>query len=237
MNRYKVLIIDDHPVVCEGLTAIFAKWPGFQSSSCESVEELRKLIVQGKRYDLYILDLDFPHADAFSIMAQLRRDIQDARIIVYTMHEEPWILSKLDSTLIDGFLSKNAKIDEFKKAVDSVLGGVKFFTESYCKVKECIGVRSGKGTSIDLSDRERQVLEYLSKGFSTNEIASFSNLSSYTIKTYRRRLMRKLQARNVAELVTKGNEFIKNYNDISVETETNVVSLEGDEPVAKEMDM
>lgn len=49
--------------------------------------------------------------------------------------------------------------------------------------------------------------------------------------------MRKLQARNVAELVTKGNEFIKNYNDISVETETNVVSLEGDEPVAKEMDM
>lgn len=56
-------------------------------------------------------------------MAQLRRDIQDARIIVYTMHEEPWILSKLDSTLIDGFLSKNAKIDEFKKAVDSVLGG------------------------------------------------------------------------------------------------------------------
>lgn len=104
-------------------------------------------------------------------------------------------------------------------------------------MKECIGVRSGKGTSIDLSDRERQVLEYLSKGFSTNEIASFSNLSSYTIKTYRRRLMRKLQARNVAELVTKGNEFIKNYNDISVETETNVVSLEGDEPVAKEMDM
>lgn len=67
-------------------------------------------------YNMYILDLEFPQADGFSVLRMLRDKAPDSRILIYTMHEEPWMLAKLIDADIDGLVSKNADLSELQKA-------------------------------------------------------------------------------------------------------------------------
>lgn len=79
---------------------------------------------------MYILDLEFPQADGFSVLRMLRDKAPDSRILIYTMHEEPWMLAKLIDADIDGLVSKNADLSELQKRF--LLCGVEKLISTRC---------------------------------------------------------------------------------------------------------
>lgn len=207
-ESYRILAVDDHPVVLEGIRLVVTRIEGVQCAGLTNITDL-KLTLSNEDYDMYILDLEFPDTDGFCVINAIRDAKPESRIMIYTMHEEPWVLAKLLDLEIDGVISKNAGIEELCKAVNVIKNGGSYFNQAFLDLtkKRKMAVPS-KGNIFELSEREIEVLRYLSEGMSTNQIAGAMFLSKNTIQTYRKRLMAKLKAKNVAELVMKGKDLL-----------------------------
>ena len=120
--------------------------------------------------------------------------------------EEPWIIAKLSTLNINGAVSKNASTSELRDAISTLKNGTRYFSNVFSELDK------EKQNTLpyalpELSRREKEVLAYLSQGLSTSEISQLLFLSINTIQTYRKRLMEKLEAKNVAELVYKGKSL------------------------------
>lgn len=207
-ESYRILAVDDHPVVLEGIRLVVTRIEGVQCTGLTNTTDLKQALLS-EDYDMYILDLEFPDTDGFCVINAIRDAKPESRIIIYTMHEEPWVLAKLLDLEIDGVISKCAGTEELCKAVNVVRSGGTYFNRAFLDLtkKRKMAVPSN-GNIFELSERETEVLRYLSKGMSTNQIAETMFLSKNTIQTYRKRLMVKLKAKNVAELVMKGKDLL-----------------------------
>ena len=100
----EILVVDDHPIVLEGIKKIASALEGVKCDGIMEVEQLEHYFSARSPYNMYILDLEFPQADGFSVLRMLRDKAPDSRILIYTMHEEPWMLAKLIDADIDGLV-------------------------------------------------------------------------------------------------------------------------------------
>lgn len=206
---YHILAVDDHPVVLAGICMLANRLKNVVCEGLSNIEQLKTEKAE-KVYDLYILDLEFPDADGFTLVHTLRSQHPHCHILVYTMHEEPWVLAKLVNLNIQGVVSKHADAHELLEAIETIRQGETHFNSAFLAIatQKPQVIPSSEGNSFKLSTREREILSYLIQGFSSSEIAQQICLSINTIQTYRKRLMTKLKARNVAELVIKGKDML-----------------------------
>lgn len=206
---YHILAVDDHPIVLEGIRLLANRLNGVVCETLNDVELFKKESSE-KAYDLYILDLEFPDTDGFTLIHTIQRQHPQCHILVYTMHEEPWVLAKLVHLDINGVVSKQANASELLQAIQTIRDGGTFFNQTFLEIihQKVPNIPSSEGNSFKLSSREKEVLRYLIQGYSSSEIAQKIFLSINTVQTYRKRLMTKLKSRNVAELVIKGKDLI-----------------------------
>lgn len=127
----EILVVDDHPIVLEGIKKIASALEGVKCDGIMEVEQLEHYFSVRSPYNMYILDLEFPQADGFSVLRMLRDKAPDSRILIYTMHEEPWMLAKLIDADIDGLVSKNADLSELQKAISTLRSGETYFNEVF----------------------------------------------------------------------------------------------------------
>ena len=163
----EILVVDDHPIVLEGIKKIASALEGVKCDGIMEVEQLEHYFSVRSPYNMYILDLEFPQADGFSVLRMLRDKAPDSRILIYTMHEEPWMLAKLIDADIDGLVSKNADLSELQKAISTLRSGETYFNEVFLDMirhgKEFYICTENKGPN--LSSREKEILAYIVKGF------------------------------------------------------------------------
>ena len=194
-ETYRILVIDDHPIVAEGIIALASQLEGVTCKGATCAKDVEQLTLK-ERFDLCIIDLELPDMNGFQLISHLHSQIPECGILIYTMHEEPWIIAKLSTLNINGAVSKNASTSELRDAISNV------FSELDKEKQNTL-----PHALPELSRREKEVLAYLSQGLSTSEISQLLFLSINTIQTYRKRLMEKLEAKNVAELVYKGKSL------------------------------
>ncbi len=206
---FHILAVDDHPIVLEGILTILNQQ---ESLTCSGISDISKLpsLLNRSRFDMYLLDLEYPQCDGIALIQQIRKVDPKGRILIYSMHDEPWVLAKLCNLNINGFVVKNAPTRQLVAAIDSIRNGQDFFTPDiyeFIHKKDTLHIPHN-GNIFDLSEREIEVLKYLAQGYSTEKIAEKLFLSKNTIQTYRKRLMIKLQAKNVAEAIMKGKDWL-----------------------------
>lgn len=204
-NLYRILIVDDHPIVTDGVEQLLRTHIKAQYTQTNNLTALTELITNSK-FDLCICDLEFPGAKGFGLLQTIHKYLPQCPILIYTMHEEPWIISKLaESKLrhyIAGAISKHDDLQELILAVESIRNGKEYFSQAFhllMRRHHCTNSQPYR----DLSERETEVLTLLMKGLSTKEIAGHMRLSINTIQTYRKRLFDKINAKNAVELVSK----------------------------------
>ena len=203
-----ILIVDDHPIVREGLAVVLSRFMGeeVQCIQCDSVERLTSMLNHDIRHDLYILDLEFPKSDIFPVLGRICRQLPDSKILIYSMHDDAWILSHIDPSMIDGFVSKGESMDILLEAIKKISEGGEAFSEAFMEARgTCI---SSPDDDVVITEREKQVLFYLSKGYTTQEIAEKLHISYFTAKTHRNNLAKKLHAKNAIEIVMKGKKYL-----------------------------
>lgn len=197
-----ILIVDDHIIVSSMLRKIMSDIPVVGASSIAGSASEALAMVNDIRYDLCIVDLELPDMSGIELVERLRESHPDVKIIVVTMHTELWIVNEVIRADVDGMLIKDAEIEEYRKAVTTVLGGGKYFCQRFLSVKNKRDFQDNL-----LTETETNVLRLLIRGFTTKEIAKQLFRSVNTIDTHRRHIMTKFNAKNIVEIVNKAHAF------------------------------
>lgn len=204
-NCYSILIIDDHPIVSNYLKELIHAHEDASCTIANTLKELNSILAE-MNFDLCITDLEIPGISALDLIRTIHKSLPQCRILIYTMHEEPWIAIKLcDADIhpfIFGALSKQADTDKVYSAINAIRNGEKYFSQTFSILAQ---KRDGEipKHSYDLSETEKRTLTLINQGLNTNQIAERLHISQNTVQTHRKKLLEKMDAKNVAELVYK----------------------------------
>ena len=201
----RVMIVDDHPLVREGIRSIVAGEEGFEivaeaGSGEEAVEVAGQL-----RPDVVILDLSMPGEGGLSAVARLREVAPTARSLVLSVHDHPEYVLEAVRAGAQGYIRKDTSPAELRQAIRTVHRGEAFFSSPVARQLSAAvrqeTLRGEQGEKLErLTDRERQVLAGIAAGSTSKIMARQLGLSPRTVEAYRENLMRKLAIRTVAGL-------------------------------------
>ncbi|MGM9704948.1 MAG: response regulator transcription factor [Prevotella sp.] len=201
ISSKRVLIIDDHAVVLRGLTAITreALDNDVVIDTAASGHEAKQLLTTNY-YRLCLFDVELPDIDGMTFLHTLRCDFPDIRIIVHTMHEQLWYLDEFVAMNVEGIVFKSSDVTDLIKAIKRVFNGLRFYCSS------ALALKSELASHIFPTVREKDILELISRGMTTHEIAAKLGVTPHAVEFHRRNLLYKFNANNVAELIAKAYE-------------------------------
>ena len=208
---YTILLVDDHQIVIDGLKILLEEAPNvgglYEALSGEEVLNC----VESTDINLVLLDVNLPDKSGFDICKMLKEQYEDIKIIALTMYGNAGYINKMIKAGADGYLLKNTGKEELLKAIDSVMQGERYFSKQVTDilVSGMQEVKKPKSTDFiqKLTRREKEVLQLIIDEYTTDEIASKLFISSTTVISHRKSLLRKLNVKNVAGLVRKTFQF------------------------------
>ena len=194
----RVLVVDDHPVVREGLVSVLEDQPGIEVvGSLDSAE--RAVAQVGRlRPDIVLLDLELPGMDGVTAIPELLRASPASGVIVFTAYDtEERVLGAIRAGA-RGYLLKGASGQEIAAAIRTVESGGSHLAP---RVASTVLAELGRPARPALSDREHEVLRLVADGLPTKQIARSLGITERTVKFHVASLMRKLDADNRAQMV------------------------------------
>lgn len=200
----RIVLIEDHAMVREGLRAILEADPdveviGEASDGREGVD----LIVRTKP-DIAVLDIGMPRLNGVEATRQITRDHPAVRVIALSMHTERQFVISMFEAGASGYVAKESAGEELMRAIRAVQRGRKYLSAEVAGVLvEGVTRRTqdgAEGKLESLSARERQVLQLLAEGYTSGEIAEELGVSTATVDTHRRNIMKKTDRHTVADL-------------------------------------
>lgn len=201
MKDTRILLVDDHDLVLQGLKRIVeCSLPEITHICTASTGQEVLRLIASCHFDLFLLDIELPDMSGLDLIASIRQKIPEARIIVNTMHEEIWFVKDLLQSNVSGILFKSVNSNRIAEAIRRVLEGQTYFCP-YAEQVRAQMRRSDERRREELTLRELDVLKRISEGKNTQEIAHELCVSVNTVDTHRRHLLEKLGARNVADLI------------------------------------
>jgi len=204
--KCKLFIVDDHQLVIDGIISMTAQSPvwdviGYANDGEEAVKKVPML-----KPDIVLMDLEMPRLNGLQATEKILKLLPEQKIVILTLHYEKPIVQKLIKLGAWGYILKNAPRHEFLHGLGMVHQGTKFYSSQLTEsVLEVSSLDVQKETNVKLlsllNDRECNILRLLSEGVSSKEMADRLNLSTHTVETYRKSLLKKLDARNSADLI------------------------------------
>ena len=204
---FNILVLDDHPIVSSGICALCSQIGGVNCQELNPSKESQE-VPKRKNIDLYIIDIRYNDFDGCALIQELRSINPQCEIIVYTLNNQSNTLAKLKDLHINNIIFKETESVELISLVEKIYESKKEnINPSIANNEPLLSKKENSLLAPQLSKREKEVLHYLSLGLSTADIAEKIYLSINTIQTYRKRLMKKFNAKNVAELIFKGKDY------------------------------
>ena len=206
MAKIRILLADDHAVLRAGLKLLLSAQPDIEvvGEAADGGEAMAK--ARALRPDVILMDLTMPGIGGLEATGRIKDESPGIKVLVLTMHDDPSYLRQLLTAGASGYVVKKSADADLLSAIRAAHRGEVFLDSSLAGglVDELIRPR-GPGRPRDtyemLSDREREVLNWVARGHTNQEIAEKLFLSVKTIETYRVRLAEKLGLRGRAELV------------------------------------
>ena len=198
----RILIVDDHSIVRQGLKQIIAECPGMivageAGSGEEALEQVR-----AHEFDVVILDISMPGRGGLDILKDLKAEKPLLKVLVLSMHSEEQYAIRSLREGASAYLTKESAPDKLAEAIQEVARGRRYITPSVAdKLAGYIKADSERPPHEGLSNRELQVLVMIGSGKSSGAIAAELSLSAKTISTYRARLLAKMGLETTAQLI------------------------------------
>ena len=195
----RILLADDHALLCEGLKSLLSQQPDFEvvgtvSDGREAVRECARL-----QPDVVIMDITMRGLNGIEATARIRADRPQVPVIILSMHDSAEHVHRALEAGASGYLVKDSAAQELVDAVRAVRLGRRYLGRSLEGLATAAGTQE-RGPVDRLTAREREVLQLVMEGKSSSEIAKLLSLSPKTVDTYRSRLMDKLGVRDMASL-------------------------------------
>ena len=201
----RIVLADDHAVVREGLKALVNAQPDMHVVGEAADGEAAWQAAKELEPDVLVMDLSMPVIGGAEATARVRRDCPHVKVLALTVHEERLYLTQLLRAGASGYVLKRAASSELVRAVRTVAAGGTYIDPSIAAALVEGYLESNEPAELPpndvLSDREREVLMRIAKGFSNKEIAAELGLSVKTVETYKGRVAEKLGLRTRVDIV------------------------------------
>ncbi len=201
-NKIKIVIVDDHPLVREGVRKILELEPNFQVVA--EAEDGQKAIAMSRRHlpDVVLIDINLPVLNGIEATKIIRRELPQTYVLALTIHNEEEYIIELLRSGASGYVLKDVQAEDLVKAVYQVAQGYQIIHPgiaqkliSYIQKEENIAFTSAKA-AINLTRREREVLIHVSLGKSNREIAKDLYISEKTVKNHLTSIFRKIDVKD-----------------------------------------
>ncbi|QDM19105.1 response regulator transcription factor [Tardiphaga sp. vice352] len=196
----KLLIVDDHPVVVSGCRSLFASDPSITIDDAVDEKSGHRAYL-AKRPDVTIIDINLPDLSGFELMRRIRRDDPKARIIMFSMNDDPAFVVRAIELGAQGYVSKGDDPRLLIKAVRKVAAGENFISPHLAEAVAFSGAAIRANPATNMSARELEILRLLSRGDKIVEVADTLDISYKTVANTTSILKQKLGARNHSDLV------------------------------------
>jgi two-component system, NarL family, invasion response regulator UvrY len=197
----KILIADDHPIVREGMKQIIAKASDMTIGGEALNGQETLALIETEAFDAVVLDINMPGRDGLEILKEIRRSQPMLPVLLLSMYSEDQVAVRALKAGASGFLNKESAPRELVNALRKIIAGGKYVSAALAE-KLALGLDANLKAAQheDLSDREFQVLKMIASGKEVSEIAEELFISVKTVRTYRDRIMEKMNLKNDVEL-------------------------------------
>jgi two-component system invasion response regulator UvrY len=198
----KILIVDDHEVVREGLKRIFHEQVGTSTfGEASTASEVLKL-VREQDWDAVVLDLSLNGRSGLEVLKELKQIRPKLPVLILSIHSEEHYAHHAFKAGAAGYITKGSPLAELVKAVNKILEGGRYVSPTFAeKLVVALERDTDRPPHETLSNREFEVMRLIALGKAVGEIASLLSLSSKTIGTYRTRILEKMGMKTNAELI------------------------------------
>lgn len=200
-DKINIIIVDDHPIVLEGLKIMLKNEPLFHISESFTAGEGILDFVKLNDIDIVLLDITLPDISGIELCKEIKKVSQNTSVIMFSNRSERSVIMQSIQNGAGGYLLKNTSVTELIDCIKGALSGNIVFCN---ETKQMISKPSkNELLSIPrLTKREKQILKLLADGKTSVIIAEELCLSSLTVDTHRKNLLQKFQAKNSTELIT-----------------------------------
>jgi len=205
MCAVSLLIADDHEVVRRGIRALIQEQPGWRIAA--EANDGRDAVNKANEFqpDVAILDITMPSLNGLDAAKQIAELSPRTKVLILTIHESDQLSRKALDVGVRGYILKSDAAFDLITAVSSLLSNKTFFTP---KVAQMVlnaylgkGPRASEDAPLQITAREREIVQLLAEGKSSKEVASVLDINPKTVETHRSNILRKLHFHSVTELV------------------------------------
>jgi two-component system, NarL family, nitrate/nitrite response regulator NarL len=204
MDKVKVLVVDDHPMVLEGMKSMlqqieYVDLTGIASNAYEALEKIKTTFP-----DIVITDINMPEISGIELTLKIRKEYPSVKVIAMSTFKERSYISQMVQNGASGYLVKSASKEEIEEAILSVYEGKLYMSVdinlSANEKEKLISVPT-------LSSREKEVLVLIADGFTNPQIAAKLFLSMHTVDSHRKNLLTKFEVNNTASLIKLASKY------------------------------
>ena len=206
MEVYKVILVDDHQIIIDGLRSLLEEEPnvsvvGEGSNGKEAIK-----LVELLEPHVVMMDIDMPILNGIEATRLIKKNNDQIKVIILSMHNERSLIKTLINSGADGYLLKNCDKQELVNAINTVGSGKSYFSSDVTLSLLDKNSNSQSGftnqTNVaDLTERETEILKLIAEGLSNKEIGDKLFISHRTVDTHRTNLMKKVKVNNIAGLI------------------------------------
>lgn len=194
----KILLVDDHTLILEGMKALLEQIQGIQvvgtaGNAFDAIALLKKAEV-----DIAFVDINLPDVSGIELCSKITKEFPHTQVIALSTFKQRSYVTQMIGNGAAGYLIKSADRNEIETAIQSVLAGKMYFSSEIGNAPEA----TNESEVPTLTKREKEIMKLLAEGKTSNEIASQLFLSAYTVDTHRKNLLTKFEVNNTALLIT-----------------------------------
>lgn len=198
----RILIVDDHALVRDGVRSLLAGHPHAEVVGEAGDAEQALAQVEALRPTLVLLDIGMKRVDGLTLAARLRQSHPAVAVVMLSMYDSPEYVRRAREAGASGYVRKDAPSTEILAALDAVAAGAPFWGTPEAEPDPA-------ARRLQLSDREREILRGLARGHSSRQLAAELDLSVRTVETHRLNIRRKLRIEGQAELIRYAVEHFR----------------------------
>ncbi|MBA3681781.1 MAG: response regulator transcription factor [Bacteroidetes bacterium] len=200
-DKIKIYLVDDHQMLLDGLKAIISSEKDFEIVGECTLPLLAFEQIQLLKPDIVLTDINMPELSGIDLVRKLKPRMNDTKFIALSMYGERSYIKDMLQAGVKGYILKNTGREELVRAIKTVYEGNEFFSEEVENVIESNPVNDEKINTINLTEREVDIIDCIAKEMTNAQIADALFISERTVETHRKNIFRKTGIKGVVGLV------------------------------------
>lgn len=198
-----IFVADNQDVLRRGLRLLLNGRPGWSVCGDAKTGEEAVALIREHKPDIVVLDLDLPDLNGIEVTRQIKEALPATEILFFTTHEEDPVIAEALKAGARGYILKSESESKLIEGIDALSKHLPFFSSrvSDMLLNHLLNRTQDSNEVLNLSDREREIVELLATGESNKETAARLHISVKTVETHRAAIMRKLGLKSITELV------------------------------------